>query len=486
MTRSLRNALLVIAARSSPVPRRCSAGPARRGQLRRERLQPLDIARAVGADQHLPRGLHDRQPLRRARDRTRSTAASKASLYAEDILELAAQTSPTARAPAGRSPRRPERRSPRSATTARLPRTTIAISLPASISAGGAALEECRIEMPFGSPSICSMPNNQAPRRVHGPQHDQPVLRRPLRHRHARAHRLQRRRRAAPHRASVHVLRGGDAVRELGCRPLTQRRRRALGRRRRLRRRAVTFTASDATGIQQQVVQRQPGRTLIAVRHGLRLHAAAQPCPQQPSATLNVDTTRVADGPRTFGSSSPTPPATARPSTSPPVVVDNHGPPPPAGLSATVKPGSRTVALAWRTRPARPRRSSGAMAQLCSTSCTTAVPVDAFGAAQLTAPGPGLYSVRLWLLDSGRARWPAQRRVCGRHRAVIERTAAPSSCAARQQDDASARSSTAGGCASAARSPPPAASRSAGARRSAGAPSATDRGPSRRASTACA
>jgi hypothetical protein len=40
------------------------------------------------------------------------------------------------------------------------------------------------------------------------------------------------------------------------------------------------------------------------------------------------------------------------------------------------------------------------MAQLCWTSCSPAVSVNAFGSAQLTAPGPRVYSARVWLLDT--------------------------------------------------------------------------------------
>ena len=131
----------------------------------------------------------------------------------------------------------------------------------------------------------------------------------------------------------------------------------------------------------------------------LRQHAEP-PCPQQPSATLNVDTTRVADGARTFRLVVTDGAGNSQVVTSPPVVVDNNGPPPPVGLSATVQPGSHTVALAWTNPASPPAPVSGAMAQLCSTSCTPAAPVNAFGAAQLTAPGPGVFSARVWLLDT--------------------------------------------------------------------------------------
>ena len=52
-------------------------------------------------------------------------------------------------------------------------------------------------------------------------------------------------------------------------------------------------------------------------------------------------------------------------------------------------------------KPARPAPPiARAMVQLCQATCPPATAISASGAAQLTAPGPGLYSVRLWLLDT--------------------------------------------------------------------------------------
>ena len=161
----------------------------------------------------------------------------------------------------------------------------------------------------------------------------------------------------------------------------------------------VTFTASDASGIQEQLVRSDTGQTLISALAPCDF-GATPPCPQQPAGTLSVDTTRVPDGPHTFSVVVTDPAANSQIATSPPVIVDNNGPPPPT-LSATAQGGgSNVIALSWRNPSSPPAPITQAMVQLCQATCPAATSISPSGSAQLTAPGPGLYSVRLWLLDS--------------------------------------------------------------------------------------
>jgi hypothetical protein len=206
----------------------------------------------------------------------------------------------------------------------------------------------------------------------------------------------------------------------------------------------VTFSASDASGIREQAVQTL-GRTIASTPQGCDYTSLQPPCAQSPNATLNVDTTRVADGTQTFQLVVTDGAGNTQILTSPPVTVDNYGPPPPSGLTATARAGSSAIALAW-TNPANPPQPvNAAMAQLCSTSCSAPVNVNAFGTAQLTAPGPGAYSARVWLLDtSGR---------CGAHPTPPGPRPSPSPQPRRRRPSSrgSARCYTAAGCASAAR-----------------------------------
>ena len=164
----------------------------------------------------------------------------------------------------------------------------------------------------------------------------------------------------------------------------------------------VTFTASDPSGIQEQLVRSDAGQTLISALQPCDF-STTPPCPQQPAGVLNVDTTRVPDGPHTFSVVVTDAAGNNQIATSPSVVVDNHGPPPPTLTATALGGGSRVIALSWRNPPSPPAPIARAMVQLCQATCPAATSIGASGAAQLTAPAPGLYSVRLWLLDaSGR------------------------------------------------------------------------------------
>jgi hypothetical protein len=161
----------------------------------------------------------------------------------------------------------------------------------------------------------------------------------------------------------------------------------------------VTFAASDPSGIQEQQVRSDTGQTLISVPQACDF-TNTPPCPQQPAGTLNVDTTRVPDGTHTFSLVVTDAAANSQIATSPPVTVDNYGPPPPMLTATAQGAGSNVIALSWRNPPSPPAPITRAMVQLCQAICPPATAIGASGAAQLTAPGPGLYSVRLWLLDT--------------------------------------------------------------------------------------
>ena len=162
----------------------------------------------------------------------------------------------------------------------------------------------------------------------------------------------------------------------------------------------VTFTASDASGIREQAVRSDSGQTVGSAVQSCDF-GNVPPCPQQLPGSLSVDTTRVSDGPHTFSLVVTDAAGNTQVATSPTVVVNNGGPPPPAALTATAKGGgSNVVALAWRNPVGAPAPITGGRVQLCQTTCPAAVAVGASGAAQVTAPGPGLYTVRLWLVDS--------------------------------------------------------------------------------------
>jgi hypothetical protein len=161
----------------------------------------------------------------------------------------------------------------------------------------------------------------------------------------------------------------------------------------------LSFQASDPSGIEG-----------VTLRDGVTLGADAQescdftetvPCPQLEPGQLNVETTRFPDG-RTELSLVVTDAAgNTTVMTSPSLVIDNNGPAAPGSFTASaVGAGSDVVNLAWSAPTNPPEPVTGAFAQLCQATCAPAVAVSPAGAGQVTAPGPGSYTVRLWLVDS--------------------------------------------------------------------------------------
>lgn len=119
----------------------------------------------------------------------------------------------------------------------------------------------------------------------------------------------------------------------------------------------VTFVASDASGIQEQFVRTDTGQTLISAPQACDF-GSMPPCPQQPAGTLNVDTTRVADGAHAFSLVVTDAAGNSQIATSPSVLVDNDGPLPPT-LTATAQGGGAHGSSCCRgaTRRVRRRRS---------------------------------------------------------------------------------------------------------------------------------
>jgi len=112
---------------------------------------------------------------------------------------------------------------------------------------------------------------------------------------------------------------------------------------------AVTFSASDQTGIKQQYVRADPGGVIAGATQTCD-SMLAQPCPQLPAGSLSVDTRRVGDGPHTFSLVVVDAAGNEQTATSPTVLVRNQpaavappaiAPPP----SSTAQPRTRIRAV---------------------------------------------------------------------------------------------------------------------------------------------
>jgi hypothetical protein len=160
----------------------------------------------------------------------------------------------------------------------------------------------------------------------------------------------------------------------------------------------VTFSTSDPSGISQVALDGPDGQ--MALQPQSCDYSQTQPCPQLSSGSLDLDTTELRDGAQTLTLLVTNAAGNTTSVQSPTVVVDNNGPPAPTSLTATaVGDGSDAIDLSWSDPANPPQAVSGAFAQLCQASCGAVTAVNGSGGAQITAPGPGTYTIRLWLVD---------------------------------------------------------------------------------------
>jgi hypothetical protein len=160
----------------------------------------------------------------------------------------------------------------------------------------------------------------------------------------------------------------------------------------------VTFSTSDPSGISQ--VALDGPNSQIALQPQSCDYSQIQPCPQLSSGSLELNTTQLHDGPQTLTLLVTNAAGNTTTVQSPTVVVDNNGPPAPSSLTATAVGGGSDAVDLSRSDPANPPQPvSGAFVQLCQATCGAAIPVNGSGGAQVTATGPGTYTIRLWLVD---------------------------------------------------------------------------------------
>jgi hypothetical protein len=158
----------------------------------------------------------------------------------------------------------------------------------------------------------------------------------------------------------------------------------------------LSFAASDPTGISKVQVLGPSGQLLASQTESCN-YSQPVPCPQLPSAQINVVSTQLGDGPEHLQLAVTDAAGNSTTLTGPGIVVDNNGPGQPVGLTAATS--GTTVKFSWGVSSIAPQPVATAYAQLCSSSCTTPTAFTVT-AGQLTAPGAGTYTLRVWLIDT--------------------------------------------------------------------------------------
>jgi len=213
------------------------------------------------------------------------------------------------------------------------------------VQADGTPLEECRIQTPFGSSSVCSKLNDQAPRTFAGLNTSSLFIGVICRVIFAGGgcgaggtiHAAS----ASMYSARVTLAENSLPVLSTPSGPL-------WGTGALSGTVQVTFAASDPTGIQQAYVRTDTGAVIAGATQPCDF-TLVQPCPQLPAGSLSVDTRRVGDGPHTFSVVVVDAAGNSQRATSPTVTVHNQTP-----LATPVPTGSGTPPTTG-TAPARTR-----------------------------------------------------------------------------------------------------------------------------------
>jgi hypothetical protein len=168
---------------------------------------------------------------------------------------------------------------------------------------------------------------------------------------------------------------------------------------------SVTVSASDVGGGVASIVlsaDRRPVETYTAPCN----FTFAQPCPSSTGTqTLTLPTTQLSDGSHTLTLVATDAAGNQSTVASHNITVENSAPPPPVGLSATATPaGSSTFTTTWTDPTGQLAPITGALYQVCpasgSGSCSAPASAPAAGPATVAVPGPGSWSIVVWLANS--------------------------------------------------------------------------------------
>ncbi|MGA2455437.1 MAG: hypothetical protein ABSG93_18165 [Solirubrobacteraceae bacterium] len=168
---------------------------------------------------------------------------------------------------------------------------------------------------------------------------------------------------------------------------------------------SVTVSAADVGGGVASIVLSADGRPVETYTAPCNF-TFAQPCPSSTGTqTLTLPTTQLSDGTHTLTLVAIDAAGNQSTVASHEITVENSAPPPPVGLSAiATQAGGSTFTATWSDPAGQLAPITGAFYEVCPASgsgaCSAPASAPATGPATVTVPGPGSWSIAVWLTNA--------------------------------------------------------------------------------------
>lgn len=175
---------------------------------------------------------------------------------------------------------------------------------------------------------------------------------------------------------------------------------------------SVTTSAQDSGGGVQSIVLTADGQSVATYAASCNF-TFAQPCPAATGAqTFSLPTSRLSDGTHALALVAVDAARNRSTVASQQIIVDNNPPAPPVGLAAAAtKAGGSTFTATWTDPSGQVAPITTATYQVCPASgsgaCGAATTAPATGPATVTVPGPGAWSLAVWLSNAAGNGTPA-------------------------------------------------------------------------------
>ncbi len=193
---------------------------------------------------------------------------------------------------------------------------------------------------------------------------------------------------------------------------------------------SVTVSADDVGGGVASIVLAVDGRPVATYMAPCNF-TFARPCPSSTGPqTLTLPTTQLSDGTHALTLVATDAAGNRSTVASQLITIENSAPSPPLALTATpTQTGGSTFTVTWSDPAGQVAPITGALYQVCPTSgsgsCGAPASAPAAGPATVTAPGPGSWSIAVWLTNAAGNTSPAN----AAHAIVVVPPSSSSPCA---------------------------------------------------------